>query len=398
MINEYLKFLKECLTPYHLEQASKPLLKDFKKIKSLKGITPGRYYTVLENEILVAFTIPTSTKTMKIYAAHSDSPVLKINPERKYKDKYTLVHTTQHGGGLWHLWYDKPLGIAGIKITKDGKKELISIDRPIAVIPSLPPHLNDGEVYKNGFMYNKDSLNAIMSIADCNIEDIVGDGLAYDLSLVSLEHPVVGGLKEEFIYASRQDNLFGTFIGLKGLEESEESESLNIIAVFADEEIGSETIHGAESNAFVDFLNKLKKELKLDDDINERSIIVSSDVAHAYNPNYSNKYVSDNPVLGKGMVIKNSTRYATNVFTTAILKDLTERYNLPLQYFNKKNSIGGGSTIGPMLVTKLGIKGVDIGPAILSMHSIKEISAVQDVISSVDFIKIFFNEKLMEIK
>jgi len=106
-------------------------------------------------------------------------------------------------------------------------------------------------------------------------------------------------------------------------------------------------------------------------------------MAHAIHPNYPEKHQSEHaPHLQKGIVLKINAnqRYMTDTVGSSVLKVLAHRADVPLQEFVVRNDSLCGSTIGPMMAAKAGIKTIDIGAPQLAMHSIRETCGVVDLL------------------
>ena len=71
------------------------------------------------------------------------------------------------------------------------------------------------------------------------------------------------------------------------------------------------------------------------------------------------------------MKINPNQRYATDLVSSSILKAIAKRVEAPLQEFVVKNDSPCGSTIGPIVASRTGIKTVDIGAPMWGMHSIR---------------------------
>jgi aspartyl aminopeptidase len=90
--------------------------------------------------------------------------------------------------------------------------------------------------------------------------------------------------------------------------------------------------------------------------------------------------------MNKGVVIKQNAnqRYATTSISTLILRECAKLKQLPLQEFVVRNDSACGSTIGPMLSSKLGMRCIDVGNPQLSMHSIREQCGSEDIAHAID--------------
>ncbi|EHA8590445.1 putative aspartyl aminopeptidase [Cocos nucifera] len=212
---------------------------------------------------------------------------------------------------------------------------------------------------------------------------------------------------KEFIFSGRLDNLCMSFCSLKALIESTSAESslddesgVRMVALFDHEEVGSNSAQGAGSPAMLDALSRITKsfnssDYKLLEKAIQRSFLVSADMAHALHPNYMDKHEENHqPKLHGGLVIKHNAnqRYATNAITSFIFWEIAERHDLPIQDFVVRNDMPCGSTIGPILASGVGIRTVDVGAPQLSMHSIREMCAVDDAKHSFEHFKAYFNE------
>ncbi|KAJ4418175.1 hypothetical protein N0V82_005750 [Gnomoniopsis sp. IMI 355080] len=250
-------------------------------------------------------------------------------------------------------------------------------------------------------------LDVIAQHAGVETEDVVD----FELVLYDTQKSCLGGLNDELIFSPRLDNLGMTYCSVMGLIESVKSDSsldsessIRLIACFDHEEIGSLTAHGANSNLlpavlrrlsvlpaarFIDSGSEKSYEHVNADDIAtafeqtlSTSFFVSADMAHSVNPNYQAKYESDHrPEMNKGTVIKINAnqRYATNSPGIVLLQEVAKKAGVPLQLFVVRNDSSCGSTIGPMLSAKMGVRTLDLGNPQLSMHSIRETGGSYDV-------------------
>ncbi|CAB4280532.1 unnamed protein product [Prunus armeniaca] len=391
-----------------------------------------------------------------IVGAHTDSPCLKLKPVSKVaKGGYLEVGVQTYGGGLWHTWFDRDLTIAGrviVREEKDGSvsysHKLVRIEEPIMRIPTLAIHL-DRDV-KDAFKVNTQShllpvlatsikaeLNKVVAEngqADSDAQthgkksnerttsnnskhhslllQLLADQLGcepehisdFELQACDTQPSIVAGATKEFIFSGRLDNLCMSFCSLKALIESSESNledetGVRLVALFDHEEVGSDSSQGAGSPAMLNTLSRITNSFAADSKLLEkaiqRSFLVSADMAHALHPNYMDKHEDNHqPKLHGGLVIKHNAnqRYATNAVTSLIFREIARNHNLPVQDFVVRNDMACGSTIGPILASGVGIRTVDVGAPQLSMHSIREMCAVDDVRYSYEHFKAFFQE------
>ncbi|PQM33168.1 putative aspartyl aminopeptidase [Prunus yedoensis var. nudiflora] len=234
----------------------------------------------------------------------------------------------------------------------------------------------------------------------CEPEDISD----FELQACDTQPSIVAGATKEFIFSGRLDNLCMSFCSLKALIESSESNledetGVRLVALFDHEEVGSDSAQGAGSPAMLNTLSRITNSFTADSKLLEkaiqRSFLVSADMAHALHPNYMEKHEENHqPKLHGGLVIKHNAnqRYATNAVTSLIFREIARNHNLPVQDFVVRNDMACGSTIGPILASGVGIRTVDVGAPQLSMHSIREMCAVDDVNYSYEHFKAFFLE------
>ncbi|KAK4456540.1 peptidase M18, partial [Cladorrhinum samala] len=369
--------------------------------------------------------------------AHTDSPCLRVKPvSKRTANGYLQVGVETYGGGIWHSWFDRDLSVAGRVLVKEGDgfvQKLVKVDKPILRVPHLAIHLHR----QTNFDPNKeDELLPIAGLAEAELnkteetrqESSEGDFqplsaiterhhpaflslvakeagvevsqiVDFELILYDTQKSVLGGINDELILSARLDNLNMTFCSIKALIESVKSTSLDkdtsirLIACFDHEEIGSLSAHGADSNLLPAILRRLSvlpgasgKSTSAESTAFEQtlstSFLVSADMAHAVHPNYAAKYERNHqPAMNKGTVIKINAnqRYATNSPGIVLVQECARRAGVPLQLFVVKNDSPCGSTIGPMLSAKMGVRTLDLGNPQLSMHSIRETGGAYDV-------------------
>ena len=443
--------LKKSVSPYNFVEHAKKELKSsgFTQIYESNpwNLEPGKkYFYTRNNSCIIAFNVGQKfnpeESCFKIIGAHTDSPSLRIAPNSyNPKGKIERYNVQYYGGGLWFTWLDRDLSLAGKVIFKDNEGKLtskiIQVEEPIFFIPNCPPHLKSGSE-RESLTINKENhlkpliatlkVNEILNEEkekeddenpkdkklgktlrkiilkelnkDCE-KPIINSGeqiIDYDLVLYDSQSPNLIGLNKEFLASGRLDNLGSSIPALYAMinaskdELLSEQSSINIIALFDNEEIGSMTYQGADSNFFLMHLKRIfSQSLNItktpySEDLYMRfmakSYVISADLAHAYNPNYSDKFQSEHKnLMQQGVVLKINVngRYSTESENAAVFKELGKLCNVPIQEFIVRQDSPCGTTIGPITSAKIGIKSVDVGIAQLAMHSIREQLGIVDL-------------------
>lgn len=366
----------------------------------------GKYFIKKNDSAILAFNVPTSTDDLafKIIASHSDSPCFRIKPSPDiYQNGYHKLNTEVYGGAILHTWFDRELSLAGRVYTKNEKDalhphmHLLNIDKNLMSIVSLCIHQNR-DVNK-GFDINaqKDTLPILELVNDTieklKLEDIIAkelnvkkeDVLDYDLFTYDRQKGNLLGLNDEFIHVGRQDNLAMAHLSYKALIDNTASKFINLIYVSDNEEVGSMTKQGANSPFLKNIMRRITLALGLDDEdfyrAKAKSFMISSDLAHAYHPNYPEKCdITNTPKMGEGVCIKYAANqsYTSDSESASIFKQFADKAGAKVQAFLNRSDTRGGSTIGPISSTQLDIKSVDIGNPILAMHSVREFGSVED--------------------
>ena len=400
---EYFEFLNKSVTPYHTVEALKVLF-DAKCEKNTRFFERGG--------ALIAVRTPKqicSDSQFRIALAHTDFPTLKItpNPDGAAAGVRTL-HPEIYGSPLFTSWLDRDLGYAGLLAYELGGKlqtKLIRGDK-LFRIPQLAVHLNRG-VNQDGLKVNPQTdLNALWTavggkerfVEALQAELPAGAKLLdFDVQLFDAQPAQFGGFENEWIYSGRLDNLSSCHAIAEAFAAAGELEKdFQVAAFFNNEEVGSETREGAGSNFLRSVLESSLRDVAGAGDLDSMlaaSLALSIDMAHAEHPNFVQKHESNHaPVLGGGVVLKMNSqkRYASDVFSNARFKLICEQNNIPYQTFVMRNDMPCGSTVGPTISASLGIPTVDIGEPMLSMHSIREMTAVKDHESMIRLVTVFF--------
>lgn len=395
---EFLDFLNASVTSYHTVGSIKAVLTQSKSA-GLKVWERGG--------ALIAALLPKETcadSKFRIALAHTDFPALKItpNPDSRAAGIQTL-HPEIYGSPIYTSWLDRDLGYAGILAYELRGKIETKVFRSdkLVRIPQLAVHLNRG-VNQDGLRVNPQSdLNALWTSREGArfvdaLQKELPEGatlLDFDVQLFDAQPAQLGGLDSEWIYSGRLDNLSSCHAVASAMACAPVPEKDFLVAAFFNnEEVGSETREGAAGN----FLKSVLEEIAADVNLNaalSSSLALSIDMAHAEHPNFTQKHDQNHaPVLGGGVVLKMNSqkRYASDVFSNAQFKMLCRQSNVPYQTFVMRNDMPCGSTVGPTVSSTLGIPTVDIGEPMLSMHSIREMTAVRDHESMTRLVSAFF--------
>ena len=355
--------------------------------------------------------------------AHCDSPTFRIKPHAEIDCEGGIVklNTEVYGGPIMSTWFDRPLTLAGRVIVK-GKDVmspttlLLHVKRPLLQISNLAIHfnrqVNDGvklsrqkdvlpilgiindELEKGNLLMNiiLEELNKQQTVTR---EDI----LDFDLYLADATPACTLGAHNELISSGRLDDLSMCFAGLEALLASQPTDTTQVLAIFDNEETGSQTKQGAGSP----FLSYMLKRIALAQSGTEeayyqaveRAFMISADNAHAWHPNYSEKYDPTNhPMLGGGPVIKFNAaqKYASDAYSASVFAGLCEKAGVPCQRFVNHSDVAGGSTLGNILASSIPLRGVDMGNAILAMHSCRETGSTADHEFCVKVFTLFYQE------
>ena len=209
--------------------------------------------------------------------------------------------------------------------------------------------------------------------------------LSYDLSLHSREKGCFVGANQEFVSIGRLDNLAAFHAGLMSLVDNKDKKNTCIVMGYDNEEIGSNSIQGADSPTLKNILERISNAMGLNLEEHQQAVVnsfvISNDAAHSIHPNYLEKSDPTNePKMNGGPVVKMAANksYITDGYSRAVLEKLAREVKVPLQTFVNRSDVKGGSTIGPILQSQLRILGIDIGSPLLSMHSVRELGGVDD--------------------
>lgn len=421
-MNGLLEFIKKSPTAYHacsnivkeLEESGFTCLSE-NKLWDLK--LGGKYYFTRNQSCVIAFVLPKEIKTLSynIAAAHTDSPNYKLKPNFTLdKGRYSMLNTEIYGGPILNTWLDRPLDICGRVIykTQHGlKTKLVAFNRPMAIIPNCSIHyyheLNNGvklnpqteivPLVGDTKQKEVDLLDLVAKEINIKKEDIV----SHDLHLALLDRGCIGGANNDFFMAPQIDNLECVYGILQSIKNSTPNGSINVCALFDNEEIGSRTRQGAGSMILSDTLERISSAVGLNNVEHKmalaNSFFVSADNAQAFHPNYAQKYDPTNACyMNDGIVIKNAARgsYTTDGVSQAYFRTICEKANARYQLNTNRSDVPGGSTLGAIQLGTVSIHAVDIGLPQIAMHSCYETAGVKDLDDLIKALKQFYQMHL----
>lgn len=407
-----------------LEQAG------FRKIDArepLGAVKAGEKLYVTKNDSSVyAFRLGRrllSDAGFRLVCAHCDSPTFRIkpHPEMVCEGGIVKLNTEVYGGPILSTWFDRPLTLAGRVVIRgvdafSPETLLIHVRRPLLQISNLAIHFNR-QVNEGVCLSKQKDMLPILGFVSEQMEAgnlLLGviceelgkqrqirreDILDFDLYLADATPACTFGVHDEFISSGRLDDLSMCYAGLEALLGSAPADATQVLAIFDNEETGSQTKQGAGSP----FLSQMMRRLawaqggteEAFSQAVERSFMVSADNAHAWHPNYGERYDPTNhPRLGGGPVIKINAaqKYVTDAVSAAVFAEICRKAQVPCQRFVNHSDVAGGSTLGNILASSIPLRGVDMGNAILAMHSCRETGSTADHLYSVAAFTCFFND------
>ena len=418
LVDDLFSFIKKSPTAFHAVRNFEEMAEEngFIALDESSRFTLERgksYYVKRDGASIIAFRIPKKKfSSFSIIAAHTDSPTfaIKRNPEISNTPFYTTLNTEGYGGMIISSWFDRPLSIAGRVFYSDGgvlKSRLVDFGRDLVLIPSLAIHMNR-EINKGYEYHVQRDVRPLYSLAEgskgfssllSDASEIAKDSiLDWDLYLYNRMAPSLWGERNEFISSTRLDDMECAYIAFRSLIESDDTQSLSMVALFDNEEVGSSSIRGALSDFLSNIIERISFSLGLDREDEMRmypsSFVLSADNAHAMHPNYPEKGdVTNNVVLNGGVVIKYSAnqKYTTSSYTASYVRLLMEENGIRNQTFFNNSDIPGGSTLGNLSAQKISIPTADIGLAQLAMHSSYESAGRDDVAELLKLFKVFLS-------
>lgn len=419
VVADLLAFVDAATTPYHavaecarrLERAGFVRLDEGDAWKVAAGT---RAYVTRGGSSVCAFIAgerPPHETGFALVGAHTDSPNLRVKPLADLtRHGYRQLGVDVYGGVLLSTWLDRDLSIAGRVVIDDAASgttsRLVDFARPLLRIPNLAIHL-DRKVNESGLVLNAQThmvpVLGLERTGATGLRALIAEELGragtptapehitgWDLCLVDVQRATRSGAGGEFIHAARLDNLASCHAALRSLVRATGARAdTRGIVLYDHEEVGSQSAHGAGSTFLVDVCQRLAEGAAAGAaDAFARSVarsfLVSADMAHAVHPNYADRHEPDHrPLLGGGPVLKTNVnqRYATDAESAARFTQLCKRVEVPLQHFVSRSDLACGTTIGPITAARVGLRTVDVGAPMLSMHSCREMAAADDIVA-----------------
>jgi aspartyl aminopeptidase len=412
-VQELLNFIDASPSPWHVVASVEKILteKQFVKLSETDKWTlenAGRYYVVRDDSSIITFVVgskPLARNGYKIIGAHTDSPGLRVKPKAAHQDSGLLrLGVEIYGGPILATFADRDLSLAGRISYKNanGKiaSQLVKFDQPLLRLPNLAIHMNRG-VNEDGLkLHKQNELPLILAAANEQLpQDYFYSLLAlaakltpeqilsWDLAVYDTQKGTFWGAEQEFYADSQLDNLASCHAALRALlaETSLNSHKTVVCALFDHEEVGSDSNKGAAGSFLTDVLERIATASRNNREDYQRalaqSFMISADMAHAYQPSFASAYDPNHKVtVNQGPVIKVNVnqRYSTESISAAMFIDYCQQANVPYQTYSHRCDLPCGSTIGPIISTKLGIRAIDVGNPMWAMHSIRESAGVLD--------------------
>jgi aspartyl aminopeptidase len=429
LVTDLLAFIDRSPTPYHAVAESVRRLEagGFRSASETEvwELAPGdRLYAVRSEGSLAALQVGEVNPAeagFRIIGAHSDSPNLRIKPKADLQAQgYRQLAVEPYGALLLHTWLNRDLSLAGrVSFAAEGGLQTILVDfeRPLLRIPNLAIHLQR-EIGQEGLKLNaQQHLAPLMGLEDAPplpellnqelrasgfAEIDAADIRAYDLMTYDTQRACVAGSRGEFIHASRIDNLASCHAAVSALLAAA-PEPLppftRMIVLYDHEEVGSRSAQGAQGTFLAATLERAVSAFGGGEPQGlaraiAHSTLISADMAHAVHPNYGDRHEPGHrPVIGKGPVIKvnSGQSYASEAATAGLFATLCDRVGVEPQHFVTRSDLLCGSTIGPISAARVGLRTVDVGNPMLSMHSCREMAGTADVEPMIDVMKAFFD-------
>lgn len=427
---ELLEFIDASASPWHavaemvrrLEAGAFQRLEEGEPWQLESG---GRYYVVRDASTIAAFSLGSGRIVdhgLRIVGAHTDSPGFRVKPAgSQARGGHASVDVELYGGPIVATFADRDLTLAGRVMTRDTATgevipHLYHSRRPVLRLPNVAIHLNR-QVNQDGLRFQQhDELSLILAGLSDGLPSSPGlcdhlagtlavhaeDVLTWELAVADAHPGAFFGLNDEYIATGRLDNLASCHASLDALLEAdpEAFPGVSMLVCFDHEEVGSQSFKGAQGSFLPDVMYRISHACQADGADHHRaaaaSMVLSADMAHGYHPNFARLYDDVNQAhLNAGPVIKVNAqqRYSTDAAAAAVFMALCEEAGVPCQQYIHRNDIPCGTTIGPIIAASIGVRTVDVGNAMWSMHSLRESAGAHDHSAMIDVLRQFFTRE-----
>ena len=345
---------------------------------------PGGHVLV-DGGAVIAWWVPEHPRPrFRIVGSHTDSPGLMAKPQPDFqREGLRQVAVEVYGGPILQTWLDRDLRFAGRVVTDNGAQHLVDTGA-VARVPNLAIHLYRADAPT----VERQAHTPPVLGGDRPLMELVGESAGVDPQRI-VSHELItadaqrGELLGDLLAAGRLDNLSSVWASLEALLAAKDTaQDILVLAAFNHEEVGSASTTGAGGPLLERVLTRIAREVGEPFDVFAESFQVSADAAHAVHPNYPEKHdPTHRPRLNGGPVLKINAnqRYASDAVTEAEWLRACRAAEVPSQTFVGNNSVPCGSTIGPISSTRMGIRTVDVGVPLLSMHSARELCGARDM-------------------
>ena len=422
---DLLNFIDASPSPWHaVNTVAQRLLKqgftELQEKDAWQLIPGGRYFIIRGGASIIAFHLGNdelAKSGFHMVGAHTDSPGLRLKPNPAFLgDGLIRIGVEVYGGPILATFTDRDLSIAGrvhVQTSRNVETHLFKFDQATVRLPNLAIHMNR-EVNEQGLKLNKQTelplifgegqsglaadkqfLKSMAQVLNVQVNDIS----TFELNVFDTQKGVFWGMDSEFIANSQLDNLASCHAALSALTATKTPAATCLVAFFDHEEVGSESASGAGGSFLPDVIARISNHAHQTKEEELRtlahSFFISADMAHAYHPNFPQAYEPSHHVfVNKGPVIKTNAnqRYSTNADTSARFITLCNKASVPYQQYAHRTDLGCGSTIGPIIASRLGVSCIDVGSPMWAMHSIRESAGVLDHHYMVKVLEAFFKD------
>lgn len=412
-VDGFAQFVAASPSSYHAADQVRQTLcaagfHEFEETAAWPALSSGSRGFVVRDGAVIAWRAGhsvTASSPVRVLGSHTDSPGFMLKPQPDFtSDGWAQLGVEIYGGPLLNSWLDRDLALAGRIVTTAGVEHLVHT-AAVARIPQLAIHL-DREANTGLALDKQRHTQPVIGMGVGSAAELLADAAGLtageiagvDVRLADTQLPARIGVSGELFASPRLDNLTSVYASLVALCQSEPAPgTISMIAAFDHEELGSTTRSGADGPFLEDVLSRLYAGLGADVEAQARAFAqswcLSADAGHSVHPNYPAKHDPNvRPVAGAGPMLKMNAqqRYATDAHGAALWQRCGLAAGVATQTFVSNNTVPCGSTIGPLTSARLGIRTVDVGVPLLSMHSARELAHVDDVHALARVISAFY--------